>query len=534
MMHDLMVHYNHHRQIYEPILALSILAIAGLITLTVLRAVWWLLSLPFRRRGDRSGREPPPGIKETLLSCVLLAWTKTDFLTLRDLLNGGIVIFGRPGSGKSSSSFRAILQACVDLPVSGGLILAASPSDAGMVDRVFARHQDRLITMHERTKWRFNALNYIMAHGGGIKDVVAAIYAIAETVERGGSQGGSGGEDGSFFSKGARLIVEYVATVVWHGTGKLCPADMLEFLNTAASSVAERDSEAFQKTFHWRCFDIADEKEKTEVEQMDYALAAVYFSKAFPKLADRTRTSLTATVLNFYHILNSGYNRLLFGGDTNLTPEEMDKGKWIFVDMPISRMGMAGSFALGLMKFMTEWHVQKRDSSAANPPLIIAVDEFQNSINLYDTQFLGECRKFSSCMIAATQSKASFYANMGGESAEAKVDSMLNNFSQKIMHALGDVKTAQWASELCGSEMMWHTGGTEQSPESLVSELLGHNIWAGNIGESMRPVLEPKAFMHGLRTGGDVNGKICDGYLIRSGEPFANGRNFLKLPFHQE
>ena len=38
----------------------------------------------------------------TRLDTVLRNWTPFDPLTLRDLLNGGIAIFGRTGSGKTS------------------------------------------------------------------------------------------------------------------------------------------------------------------------------------------------------------------------------------------------------------------------------------------------------------------------------------------------------------------------------------------------------------------------------------------------
>ena len=39
------------------------------------------------------------------LDAVLHRWSKDDPFTLRDLLNGGVAIFGRTGSGKTSSSW---------------------------------------------------------------------------------------------------------------------------------------------------------------------------------------------------------------------------------------------------------------------------------------------------------------------------------------------------------------------------------------------------------------------------------------------
>jgi hypothetical protein len=61
------------------------------------------------------------------LDRVLLHWDEDNAFTLRDLLNGGVAIFGRTGSGKTSSSGKALAHAIVSLPGSGGLIIAAKP-----------------------------------------------------------------------------------------------------------------------------------------------------------------------------------------------------------------------------------------------------------------------------------------------------------------------------------------------------------------------------------------------------------------------
>ena len=46
--------------------------------------------------------------------------------------------------------------------------------------------------------------------------------------------------------------------------------------------------------------------------------------------------------------------------------------------------------------------------------------------------------------------------------------------------------------------------------------------------------MEPKQFMHGFRTGGKINNYRCDAVVIRSGEAFSNGENFLKIAFSQK
>ncbi|HZL26972.1 MAG TPA: hypothetical protein VFC39_10610, partial [Acidobacteriaceae bacterium] len=53
---------------------------------------------------------------------VLFNWTPPDPFTERDLLNGGIAIFGRSGSGKTSSSGKMIGRSIISHANSGGLI----------------------------------------------------------------------------------------------------------------------------------------------------------------------------------------------------------------------------------------------------------------------------------------------------------------------------------------------------------------------------------------------------------------------------
>ena len=233
------------------------LIILACVAVTLFVAFWFIRGV---RRLLFGGHRAGGGWRGSVLDSVLMWWTKRDAFTLRDLLNGGLVIMGRPGSGKSSSSFFAILHACVKCLRSGGLILAASPSDRPMVEFIFSWCRDRLVIFDERSTHRFNVFDYILACGGSTKDLLAAIYAIVETIGRTGQNGGVGGEDGSFFSQSARRLIEYAIVVLKHVPGSLTPSKMIEFINGAASSLAEMHSEEFAATFHYQCLKTAHER----------------------------------------------------------------------------------------------------------------------------------------------------------------------------------------------------------------------------------------------------------------------------------
>jgi hypothetical protein len=249
---------------------------------------------------------------------------------------------------------------------------------------------------------------------------------------------------------------------------------------------------------------------------------------------EKTRSNILAGVMNTLHTFNTGYVRQLLSTTTTITPKVMDEGKFLFINTPIARLGEEGLLILTLWKYFAQLHTLRRDPSNDNPPLIGFVDEFQNTVNSEDARFLAEARKNSGAMVCLSQSVSSFYASMGGgEHGKAAVDALLTNFTHKIFHALGDIETAEWASKLVGNDMHIDFGGTLQTPESLLDELHGRGVYNGNFHESMRPRLEPTEFMHRLRTGGKRNDYWSDTIVVKSGEAFRSGSNWLRVSFSQ-
>ena len=62
----------------------------------------------------RKASPAPSGQPPTPLDAPLFHWSPHDPFRVRDLLNGGVLILGRAGSGKTSSSGRTIMQAIVN------------------------------------------------------------------------------------------------------------------------------------------------------------------------------------------------------------------------------------------------------------------------------------------------------------------------------------------------------------------------------------------------------------------------------------
>lgn len=137
-------------------------------------------------------------------------------------------------------------------------------------------------------------------------------------------------------------------------------------------------------------------------------------------------------------------------------------------------------------------------------------------------------------MLFLTQSRHSDYSSLKGESGRHQADALLTNFHHKLFHALGDAETAEWASGLIGKELRTFIGGSMAPQESLFDKLMGQSKYTGSFNQQYEKVLQDNAFLNGLRTGGKANGLLADCIVIRSGEPFSTGQNWLWTTFSQE
>jgi hypothetical protein len=184
-------------------------------------------------------------------------------------------------------------------------------------------------------------------------------------------------------------------------------------------------------------------------------------------------------------------------------------------------------------KYLVQRRVLRRKTSGEDNIVVIWADEYAQFVNTYDAHYLAQCRSHRGCMVVLAQSLHSYYMSMKGETGRHQADALLTNFSTKIFHALGDVQSAEWASGLVGKGREVFVGTSLAPVENLYAEIMGNAKVSTNASEHYEAMLKPNLLMNGLRTGGRANGLICDAVVIRSGEAFADGRNWLWREFSQ-
>jgi type IV secretory pathway TraG/TraD family ATPase VirD4 len=250
-------------------------------------------------------------------------------------------------------------------------------------------------------------------------------------------------------------------------------------------------------------------------------------------MADRTRSSILAGVMGILHTFNTGVVRLLVSTTTTISPDDLFKGKWILVDMAPTEWGDAGKFVAAGWKYLAQRAILRRHVKEGDNIVTIWCDEAWQFFNSFDAHFIAQCRSHQGSLVYLTQSRQSYYAAMKGQAGRHEADAFLANFQHKVFHSLGDVETSEWACSLVGRSLQNFFGGSSQQESSVFDELFGTGSQTASFSEHFEAVLQPNAFLHGLRTGGPANDLLCDAIIVRSGTPFSSGQNWIKVSFSQ-
>lgn len=466
-----------------------------------------------------------------LLDQPLLAWSERDQLTVRGLLNGGVAILGSSGSGKTSSSGRLLGRSLLHQRNTGGLILCAKPDDARRWQELFAeagRADDRLV-FGPQSSLRFNFLDYELQRGGQTRNIVRLIMTIGETLRASDSKGR---ENADFWEREQERMLYNAVQIVKVALGRVSAPELQQFIAGAARGPEELSDENWKQGFHHQCIQNAYLKEKSAIDAHDCELAFAYWLGELPKMASKTRSSIEVGVNGILHVFNTGIVRELVSGKTNVSPDDLLNRKWIMVDMSPSEWGDLGNFINAGWKYLTQKMILRRDAAEGDPVVVLWCDEAQQFVNSFDSPFLAQCRSHLGCMVILTQSLPSLYAVLHGPAGRHPADALLANFGHVIIHACDPV-TAEWASAKLGKTLQTFLGGSLAPAPDLFDELVGRSQYTGNFSEHYEAVLQPNVFMNGLRTGGKANQMICDAILLRNGQPFSHGQNWLRVSFSQ-
>jgi hypothetical protein len=301
----------------------------------------------------------------------------------------------------------------------------------------------------------------------------------------------------------------------------------------------EVGSESWQKSSYcYQCLRQAESRQKTPAQARDFEIVVDFFCVEWPALSEKTRSVIQSTFTGMMDPFNRGVPHELLCGETNITPEAIEHGAIVVIDLPVKEFGEVGQFAQVLWKLAFQRSIERRNLATNGRPVLLWADEAQYFMTSNDAQFQTTCRAARVATVYLTQNISNVYAALGGgEQGKAQADSLFANLNTKIFHANGDPVTNEWAASLIGRsrQFMTNSSSSYQSNDFL-SELAGFRSVAqsnAGVSEQMDFEVQPRRFTT-LRRGGPANGWEVDGIVFQGGRRFrATGKTWMPVTFKQ-
>ena len=433
--------------------------------------------------------DPKPAVTPTtsfpVLERPLLFLSQSDVWAVRDAC-GGAVIFGGPGSGKSSGPGRHLAMSFLEAGF-GGLVLCAKPGEADKWRAMASeagRSEDVVIFSPEHPELRFNPLDFELRRGGrgaGYTQNVTSLFQYLLEISEGGKKGGS--SDG-FWERAVIELLTY-ATDVLHASGE--PVSLLNIHRLVQSCPRRNDDIDEFYGEEWRdtsyCFACLSSAAATaagsatgatgasgaaeEAKAQDIEMAASYLVEEFPRLPDRTRTSILATFKGMALPFMRSPMREIFGTDTTLDiADTFERGAILIIDWPIRTFGAVGTVVGAMMKYFFQNAVERREITDETPPCFLFADEAQEFITGFDARFMATARESRCCTVFITQNISNLYAAVKAQNPRFVTDSLLANFMTKVFCANADSLTNKWAADLIAQSWQLKSGASTNTGQN--------------------------------------------------------------------
>lgn len=492
---------------------------------------------PFGRRQDNS---PDTAICLDLAAPVLqmgsqaMSWAR---------LCCGVFIAGITGSGKTTSSATDIALSMLRHKARpGGLILSVK-NERPMWERLckLAGRSDDLVVFDASGRWKFNPIDYEVKRkgpGAGLTESVVHFLMTLLDVAGRSSGNGRGREDEGYWRQALKQLLRNAIDLLILATGGVTVSGLYQIVISAPTS---RDQ---SKSAEWRasspCFTTltgADKKPKSERQQRDFELVVDYFLVEFAALSDKTRSVIVSTFTSLIDCCNRGLLRDLFCEDSNITPEAIEEGKIIVVDLPIKEYGQMGLFANLFWKLSFQRSIERRDVRQSPRPVILWMDEGHYVLHHEDCQFQSTARGSRVITVLITQNIPNLDVALGGSDVgRAASESLIANFGTMIFHCNTCQRTNEFASGLIGrSVQVLANGNSSYQTDDWAMTALGFGgsgQSSGGFSEHWEACVQPAEFTR-LRTGGPPHWE-CDAIVVQSGTTFADtGRIWAPITFRQ-
>lgn len=459
---------------------------------------------------------------------VIVAFNGEHPWTARDSFEG-TQIFGAIGSGKTSGSGRALAHGFLKSGF-GGLVLTAKTDEKDLWVKYCREsgRSDSLIVFSPENEHRFNFLDYELKRPGRGAGLTENLVKLFTTVLGSSGEGkGIGGED-PFWRQSLEQLLRNAISLISISGEVLSVENINKVISSAPYSLEELQNEDWQENSF--CADLlykAASKDKNESEEQDFVLTGDYWTDSFPRLAEKTRSTIVLSFTSMADIFLRRPLRDLFGTTTNIVPELTHEGMILLIDLPVHEFNEVGRYAQNLMKYIWQRAAERRDTVRHPRPVFLWVDEAQYFLMEGDQKFQSTARSKRVSTVLLSQNISNYYVALGGgQKGREKADSLLGLLNTKIFHSNNDFVTNKWGSDHIGQS--YHGKTTTNTNRG---DRRGASAGA-SFSEELRYDIEPARFAR-LKKGGPQNNLIVEAIVTQGGADWGQGASCILARFKQ-
>lgn len=384
-------------------------------------------------------------------------------------VNGGILVTGSVGSGKTQATLLRYLPQLVSDPKNVPAMLLIDPKgtylkeaekllrEAGLGNRIVRWSQQRTNVLYAESALRNSQF-----------------LSLAEMTRAAAINFMGKASDSPFWEISSNNLIRngIVACAALHGYFTL--SDLYTLIIEASEREIGRDLK----------LRLVENEEFDEEERYNIKCAIRYFEDEYAKLEDRVRTGIMATSTAFINQFQEyTASRIFCAPENELTLTSMEElireGKIILFD--IQQAGLARSMGT-FVKLQFEQAVLNLLSELRGKPMpfttAMIIDEYQDVVTcgsggtVGDDTYMAKARESRPAVMVATQSLSSLMDSVGSERS-AKV--LVQNFRTRIACHSSDVETVNWFKELAGkTEVETETHSySENSPQARLNLIAG-------------------------------------------------------------
>jgi hypothetical protein len=468
------------------------------------------------------------------LDLPLLQLTPADVWTLQRAVSG-VIILGATRSGKTSGPFQYVIRSFLRAGF-GGVFFCVKPDSMkdykdiliaeGMLDEKESndgsdpKTTKNIVLFGPDHQHEFNFLDYEMKQYGQGKAIIENIVEIfVQSSEILSRKYGHGKRD-DFFENAMRQLLRNCLEVIIAAEGDIQLEVILKLVQSLPVT-PEQVEERFEKNEALKLLRKAEElatQKKRHEQKAGLKLARGYFTKEWPQLAERTRSSIAITLSVLIDAFLRYPLRKLFCSGKTVDPDSIIKGgKILIVDVPVNRYYEFGKIAAVLWKTAMqrailsrpELHPENLEGEKRSQPddidmrpIFLAGDEAQYFVSAGDTLFATTSASARGITVYSTQSLALLYSEMGSDAnARSSVLALLGNLRNRFICNVDDPETTSWFANTLGkvivkrrtagessntsfsqSGIQFNTGGNESDAEQLDYDLQPRELAVLNQG----------------------------------------------------